>query len=398
MARNRSHGEGSIYQIPSGKWHAQFSIGAKRISYTARTKKEVLTWIRKTSEQINQGLTYQAAKVTVGEYLTNWLASYENSIRPRTFKYYRSICESRLIPELGPIPMKDLTTDKIQAIYDKWNRKAISPHVINKAHSILHLALQRAEATGLVVKNVANHARPPKAPQDEMKFWTDGEANQFLTIARSNRLYALYYLALATGLREMELLGLKWLDLDHARGILNVRRQLSRSGGTFAPQKTKSAKRSILLGSGTLAVLEEHYKLQVQERSIAGNRWRENDLIFPCTIGTSMNFKNLIVRSFKPLVRAAGVPMIRFHDMRHTAASLMLSKGVSIFIVSKIMGHSRPSITSDIYGHLVPGSMNGIGDMMDELIAPIPVNVPSAGETIAHELHTTFYNATENDD
>jgi integrase len=167
----------------------------------------------------------------------------------------------------------------------------------------------------------------------------------------------------------------QWQDLDQARGIIHVRRQLSRSAGKFTEQKTRAAKRSIELGSGTLEILQEHYQRQIQERNIGGDHWKENDLIFTSTIGTPLNFKNLIERHFKPIIKGANVPVIRFHDLRHTAASLMLSRGVSIFIVSKIMGHARPSITSDIYGHLVPGSMSGIGDMMDELIAPIQVNL-----------------------
>jgi integrase len=373
MARKRSHGEGYIKHLPSGKWHAELSLGGKRIYYTGRTRNEVVSWIRKTGEQIEQGLTYQAASMTLGEYLQNWLASNESSVRASTHKHYKSICDHRLIPQLGSIPMKDLTADRIQSTYDQWKQEGVGLHVISKAHSVLHHALRRAEQTGLVIRNVAGHVKPPKVPQEEMKCWSEAEANQFLTTASSDRLYALYYLALATGMREMELFGLQWQDLEGIRNILHVRRQLTRSGGSFAPQKTKAAKRSLELGSGTLTVLQDHYQKQIQERNIAGDHWHENDLIFTSTIGTSLNYKNVIERSFKPLMKAAGVPVIRFHDLRHTAASLMISKGISVFVVSKILGHARPSITSDIYGHLVPGAMSGIGDMMDEMIAPIQI-------------------------
>jgi integrase len=375
MARKRAHGEGNIYQLHSGKWHVQLSIQGRRISHTARTRNEIITWIRKTNEQIEQGLTYQAAKITIGEYLKNWIASEEGSIRPTTHKYYQAVCENRLIPRFGSVPIKDLTADHIQFAYDNWKREGVSTHVINKAHSILHHALQRAEKTGLIIRNVANFVRPPKAPQKEMKCWSELEANQFLTTAKSDRLYALFYLALVTGMRQMELLGLQWKDLDRARGIIHVRRQLLRSGGKFTELKTRAAKRSIELGSGTLELLQEHYQGQIQERNIAGDRWQENDLIFTSTIGTPLNFKNMIERHYKPILKSANVPEIRFHDLRHTAASLMLSKGISIFIVSKIIGHARPSITSDIYGHLIPGAMSGIGDMMDEMITPIPVKI-----------------------
>jgi integrase len=120
-----------------------------------------------------------------------------------------------------------------------------------------------------------------------------------------------------------------------------------------------------------MKVLQEHYQRQILERNITGDHWQETDLIFTSSTGTSLNYKNMIERHFKLILPATNVPAIRFHDLRHTAASMMINQGVPIFKVSKILGHARPSITSDIYGHLVPNAMDGIGDMMDELITPI---------------------------
>jgi integrase len=163
----------------------------------------------------------------------------------------------------------------------------------------------------------------------------------------------------------------QWQDLDQDRGIIHVRRQLSRSGGKFTEQKTRAAKRSIELGTGTLDLLKEHYQRQIQERYIAGDHWKENDLIFTSTIGTPLNFKNMIERHFKPMIKSADVPVIRFHDLRHTAVATMLSRGILIFIVSKYIGHARASITSDIYGHLLPGANTGIPQVMDEIVKPV---------------------------
>lgn len=375
MPKKRAHGEGSIHQLPSGRWRGQLCIDGRRISFSSRSINEVKAWIRKTEEQIEQGLTYQAARMTVGEYLENWLASVESSVRKTTFYHYKYICKKYLIPATGKVLIKDLTSDRIQNAYDRLGREGIGPHTIIKAHTVLHNALARAEETGLIIRNMANFARPPQAPHEEMKIWTGDEARQFLTTASNHRLYTLFYLALSTGMRQMELLGLKWQDFDELRGILHVQRQLSRSGGSFLPLKTKAGKRSIKLSNDMIRALKNHNQLQLQERDKAGDHWKEMDLTFTSTIGSPITYKNMMDRDFKPLIRAAGLPAIRFHDLRHTAASLMLSKGVPIFIVSKILGHARPSITSDIYGHLVPGSMDGIGDMMDELIAPIQVKL-----------------------
>lgn len=373
MAKKRSHGEGNLTQLPSGRWRGRLTIQGRQISYSSTSIQEVKAWIRKNSEEIERGLTYKTAKMTVGEYLEGWLASITNSIRPTTAYHYKSLCTKYLIPSLKDVLIKELTAAHVQQVYDQWVRqkKPVPAPTIIKAHTVLHTALARAEETGLILRNVADHARPPKAPHKEMQIWSEMEVNRFLITAREDRFYTLYYLAVVTGMREMELLGLKWQDLDQARGILHVSRQLARSGGGMLDQKTKAAKRSIQVGAGTLKVLNEHYQAQSKERYQAGDHWKETDLIFTSTIGTAVNYKNMLDRSFKPLIKAAGVPAIRFHDLRHTAASLMLNQGVPIFKVSKILGHAKPSITSDIYGHVVPNAMDGIGDMMDELITPI---------------------------
>jgi integrase len=218
-----------------------------------------------------------------------------------------------------------------------------------------------------------------------MLFWNEEESNRFLTNAQGSRLYALFYLALVTGARQMELCGLQWQDIDWLHGTLHIRRQLARKGEMFAAQKTRAAKRTIALGPGTIEVLRAHRELQAQERCIAGSGWQEHDLIFTTTIGAPMKPKNLVDRYFKPSIKAAGVPEIRFHDLRHTAASIMLSRGVPIFTVSKILGHARASITSDTYGHLVPGATDGIGQMMDELVAPVVISTEMATLQYRHD-------------
>jgi integrase len=375
----RAHGEGSIYQLRSGSWRGLVTVNGQRISHTAKTRKEVLAWVRKTTSQVERGLKYDAARQNLGDYLTSWLASVENSVRPSTFEHYKLLVKNYLIPQLGASLIKNLSPDRIQSVYDSMIQAGTGAHTIIKTHAVLHNALQRASETGLAFRNAADLVRPPAAPEKEMSFWNEEETNRFLTVAQDSRLYALFYLAIVTGAWQMEVCGLQWADLDWLRGTLHIRRQLARVGEMFAQQKTRAAKCTINLGAKTLDVLRAHQQLQTQERILAGNRWQEYDLIFTSTIGTPLQQKNLVDRYFKPLVKLAGVPEIRFHDLRHTAASIMLSRGVSIFAVSKIIGHARPSITSDIYGHLVPGATNGVGEMMDELIAPVAISVEVHG-------------------
>jgi integrase len=384
MAKRRGHGEGSVYRLPSGKWRGRVSVSGRRLSKTARTQREILDWIKSINVQVERGLTYDRAQVTLGEYLISWLASKQKAVRPATYNHYEILVNKYLVPALGDIPVKDLTPDRLQHAYDQWILDEIGVPTALKAHSVLHHALARAEKTGLVIRNVADLVDPPAQPDKEMLFWTPEEANQFLTTALANRLYALFYLAIVTGARQMEILGLQWKDVDWIQCKLRIARQLARKNGdTFAPLKTDAAKRTLAIGEKAVAVLKEHQARQDLERQFAGRRWQEHGLIFTSLLGTPVHYKNLMDRYYYPLVERAGVQKIRFHDLRHTAASLMLSQGKSIWLVSKILGHSSVNVTDQTYGHLVPhGAQEGIIAMMDDLVAPVAI------ELIGHELAT----------
>ena len=223
--------------------------------------------------------------------------------------------------------------------------------------------------------------RSPKPKTQEMKFLDENQVQHFLIAAqtRDDRFYALYHLAVSTGMRMGELLGLKWEDLDKEQAALHIQRQLTRLHGIglrLMPPKTKAATRRIDLGQQSLEVLKQHQERQFQDMATAGDRWEENDLIFASTIGTFINPSNLR-REFKPLLKKAGLPQIRFHDLRHTAASLMLNNGVPVIVVSRRLGHAQPSITLDVYAHLIPSKQQEAAALMDELLTPIKVEIPT---------------------
>jgi integrase len=154
-----------------------------------------------------------------------------------------------------------------------------------------------------------------------------------------------------------------------------VQRQQSRSGGVFLPLKTKAAKRSIKLSNDMIKALQKHNQLQLKERYEAGYHWKEMDLIFTSTIGTPLNFKNIIERHFKPILKASNVPVIRFHDLRHTAASLMLNNNIPPIVVSRRLGHSKALITLDVYGHLIPSMQSEVAELIDDLVMPVAVQL-----------------------
>jgi len=280
---------------------------------------------------------------------------------------------------LGKFQLRDLKPEHIQQLYNQMVKKERGLRTVQLVHSVLHRALVHAVKLGLISRNPDDATTPPKPKLKEMQFLDENQVQQLLITAqvRNDRFYALYYLAIATGMRQGELLGLKWLDLDWEQGFLQVKRQLSRKkGGGFeltAP-KTRSGVRRIDLGENTLQVLRKHRQQQFIKMQMVGEKWQDNDLVFPSEIGTVINRANLL-KMFKSLLKEAGLPSIRFHDLRHTGASLLLNNGIPVMIVSRRLGHARPSITLDIYGHLIPGKQKEVAMLMDQLLTPIPFEI-----------------------
>jgi integrase len=210
----------------------------------------------------------------------------------------------------------------------------------------------------------------------------ESQVTQFLVAAQNSPYLALYHLAVTTGMRLGELFGLKWSDLQWMSGTLLVQRQLQRvrrQGWSFVEPKTRSGRRAIKLGENTLQSLRVHKSRQELAKALAGSEWKDHDLIFPTTIGTPGDASNMRI-DFKRVLQQAGLPGIRFHDLRHTAASLMLNHGVPAIVVSKILGHSKPSITLDVYGHLYHEMQGSAAVIMDQLVAPIQMESLSIGQ------------------
>jgi integrase len=256
----------------------------------------------------------------------------------------------------GPIKLKDLTPAHTRWFYRERLDSGLAPATVHKLHVVLHKALKAAVADGLVPRNAAAGLKLPKITREEIDPLDQEEARRLLEAAHGERLEALYVLALTTGMRQGELLALTWDDVDFERGVLRVRRTLTRSGKALVPgePKTKNSRRTIRLTAGALRVLRDHLSRQLGEMEHMGSLYQPGGLVFATERGTIINPSNLRNRSFKPLLRRAGVPPIRFHDLRHTCATLLLSKDVNPKIVSEMLGHASVSITLDIYSHLLP--------------------------------------------
>jgi len=372
----RGHGEGSIHQRSSGKWRAQITLDGRRLSFTANKRSECQEWIYKTISQIDGGMTFANAKMTFGEYMTSWLNSRKASLRETTWTHYEQVTRYYITPFLGHIKITELKPDQIQSLYNRLLAQGVGTYTVIKIHTVLHSALSYAVKTGAIRQNPASSTLPPKEPVKEMKIYIESQISQMLVAAKGNRLEALYHLAVATGMRQMELLGLKWADLDWINQNIKVERQLERPDGKgirFAPPKTKFGKRILALGTKTTEVIRDHYEHQHIERLTAGKKWTEHGLIFTNRLGGPIHPRNLL-RDFKDLLKDAGLPEIRFHDLRHTSASLMLNRGIPLIVASRRLGHARPSITLDVYGHLIPAMQIEAAELIDELITPVELH------------------------
>jgi len=377
MAKKRSNGEGSIRRRSSGNWEVQLSLEGHRLARTFKTHRECQDWLRKTRGQIDDGLTFASTKLRLGEYITDWIMSSKTSLRQSTWIHYEQLIREYITPRIGQIRLKDLKTEYVQAFYNRLLEDGVGVHSVLKIHAVLHRSLEQAVRASMLTRNPASYTQRPKKPIYEMEILTDSQVSQFLVAARGHRLEALFHLALVTGARQMELLGLKWSDLDWVKQTLKIDHQLIRSDGDgvkYAPTKTRYGRRTIALGAKTIEVMRRHYDLQGRERSASGDHWKEYGLIFPSRVGTPIHYHRLL-RSFQLILNYAGLPIIHFHGLRHTCASLLLNQGVPVIEVSRRLGHSRASITLDVYGHLIPGMQSEVADLIDDLVTPVPVQI-----------------------
>jgi integrase len=358
----RGNGEGSISRRKDGLYMARYTvqtaIGPKRKALYGKTRQEVAAKLSKALADRESGLTFDADNVAVAEYLARWLSdSVRGTVRISTFERHEQIIRAHLAPAFGRMKLKTLTPAHVRSLHREKLEDGLAPATVRKIHSTLHKALSQAVADSLIPRNAADVKAPRPAPE-EMRPLSESEARTFLETAREteDRFEALYVLAITTGLRRGELLGLRWDDADLNRGILRVGRGLVREGGrhVLGETKTKRGRRCVNLTPRTVAALKTHRKKQLEHRVRLAGLYEDLGLIFSSEKGTPLNPENLVKRSFKPLLMRAGLPEIRFHDLRHTCATLLLGRSVHPKIVQELLGHATIAMTLDTYSHYLP--------------------------------------------
>jgi integrase len=361
----RGNKEGSIYRRKSdGKWTGSISLdnGKRKVIY-GKTRKEVQEKMKTLLHEQQQGNLVASSSQTVEQFVVDWLENtHRRKVRPRTYERYREAVYLHIVPALGHIQLQKLTAQHVRAFYTKKADAGLSASTITCYHSVLHLALDTAVKWGILPKNVCDLVSPPRRERFEIQPLSPGQAEILVAAVRGHRREALFILTLLTGLRRGEVLGLKWQDIDLVDGVLQVRRILSRvptktPGRTHvyveAEPKTKQSRRSIAIAPFAIAALTAHRAKQLEAKTKAGRAWQEHDYVFCTALGTHLS-PTQVVKEFKKVLNQAGLPDIRFHDLRHSSASLLLSLGVHPKIVQEILGHTQISMTMDVYSHVLP--------------------------------------------
>ena len=273
-------------------------------------------------------------------------------------------------PALGNLKLKSVTPAHVRGLYREKLQAGLSPRTVQYIHVTLHKALKQAVADGLIPRNTTEAVRPPQVRKEEIRPLDAEQVKALFGAAQGDRLEALYILAVHTGLRQGELLGLKWGDVDLEAGTLQVRRTLTtaKGGPVLSSPKTKGSRRTVKLSQTALEALRNHLERQLREIDQAGDLWHENGLIFATESGDFLNRHYITMHRFKPLLKRAELPQIRFHDLRHTCATLLLLKNVNPKVVSEMLGHATIAITLDTYSHVLPNMQNEAAAAMEDAL------------------------------
>jgi integrase len=276
-----------------------------------------------------------------------------------------------IVPNIGTVLLAKLTSQQVQQLYTALVKSGLSSMSVRLLHGVLHRAFKDALRLGLVQRNVTEMVRIPRRTYREMRILSEEQVRQFLAAAHGERFEALFVLAVSTGMRRGELLGLLWEDINFDRAFLVVRRSVQREGSrvVIADTKTVHSRRRIALSCGAVEALRAHRERQEHEKQRLGEAWNTTyDLVFPNESGRLMMPGYVSYDLFSRVLEKAGLSHIRFHDLRHTAATLLLVQGINPKEVSEMLGHSRISITLDVYSHVTPHMQEMAAQAMDEVL------------------------------
>ena len=380
MAKRRANGEGNLRKRKDGRWEGRYTAGrdpetGKAIykSVLGKTQAETKAKLKQAIEEANGLDAAKAGQYTVGQWMEVWFEHYAKvKVRASSHQTYRGYIDNHIKPNIGKIPLEKLTSLELQKFYKKLlekgrvdrlesrhQSKGLSAKTVRNIHQIISSAMKLAQEQKLIASNPAEGCALPKMEHQEMQTLPVEQLQSFLREAKESGVFELYYLELATGLRRGELLGLKWEDIDLERGDFRVRRQIARINGEVveAPLKTKNAYRTLPLAEDTIDVLK------AQRKKTGDGPW-----VFPSPTGGPIS-PDSVLHMLHRVLKRAGLPRVRFHDLRHTFATLALQNGVDVKTVSGMLGHFSAGFTLDTYAHVTTAAQRQAAKTMGGILS-----------------------------
>ena len=380
MAKKRANGEGNIRKRKDGRWEGRYTAGhdpetGKPIykNVLGRTQAETKAKLKAAIEEARSLDITRVGRYTVGVWMDEWFENYAKvKVRPSSHQTYRGYIDNHIKPNIGKLPLAKLTSLELQKLYKKLlekgridrteskrQPKGLSPKTVRNIHQIIASAMKLAKEQKIIATDPTEGCALPKLEHREMKTLPVEQLASFLREAKDSGVFEMYYVELATGLRRGELLGLKWEDIDLDRGNLRVKRQIARINGEIveAPLKTKNAYRTLPLAEDTIAVLKQ------QKKKVGSSH-----LVFPSPTGGPIS-PDSVLHMLHRVLKRAGLPRVRFHDLRHTFATLALQNGVDIKTVSGMLGHFSAGFTLDTYAHVTTAAQKEAAKTMGKVLA-----------------------------
>jgi integrase len=383
MYSNKSHrapGSGSISKNPSGTYRAQITIpstvGNKphRETHSFKTKREAEEWMRQTIHEVDAGLSAENHNITLDEYHKKWLVVKQLKVRIRTLDDYQRLCRLYIVPYFGNRSMRNIKTADINDFYISLVHRGTGVPTIGYVHRVLRTIFSNAIREGVVNFNPCMYASRPKTKKSRnAEVMSESDLVAFLDLADKTSFGMLFRTAGMTGLRLGELLGLTWGDVNFAKGKIHVNKQIPTRHvkGTkrvATETKTDAGNRILPVGNTLLRDLQRHQDLQKAHIAFMGSSWKDQNLVFPSNIGTPLQ-AGYLEKASKQIFAVIGLDnSFTFHNLRHTAASIMLNNGMSLVEVSKYLGHSSPTVTAEIYAHVMPGGLEKAVSVFDKVI------------------------------
>ena len=379
MAKKRANGEGNIRKRKDGCWEGRYTashdpVTGKQIfkNVLGKTQAEVKEKLKKALVEAGQVDFTKTGQYTVGTWMDTWFENVAKiKVRPSSHQTYKGYIDNHIKPNIGKIPLEKLTTMDLQKFYrkllttgrverveSKEQPKGLSAKTVRNINQVISSAMDLAVAQKIILVNPTNACELPKVEHQEMQTIPAELLQAFLQEAKATGIYEMYYIELATGLRRGELLGLKWTDIDWKNGIIKVRRQVARVDGQIveAPLKTKNSYRAVSISPQAIEVLWE------QKR-------KTNDIyVFPSPNGGPIS-PDSVNNMLKRVLERAGIPKVRFHDLRHTFATIALQNGVDIKTVSGMLGHFSAGFTLDTYAHVTTAAQKEAAATMGSILA-----------------------------